>query len=147
MGNICKNSLNNDSDLVEEEIVQKKITGILVVDDLNVIFTLIKQWFKLNNYTVPIKHAKTGYIAKDFLNENPEYNVVFMDIKMSPIDGFESTKLLINNEYKGLILGVSGMIDSESIKYGIKCGMKDIFPKPIMFDELIIKLKSYGYFF
>lgn len=129
-------------------IIKNKVTGILVVDDVKIMFDIINKYFKhYGHRDIQIKYAQNGHTALEILSKaNTPFNVTLMDIKMSPMNGYKTTEELVKTKYNGLILGLTGMVDQESIENGIKAGMRDICSKPVTFDTLLLKMNTYNYY-
>lgn len=65
---------------------------ILVAEDDNINFLLFKRILELKKYKV--LRAVNGQEAVEMCRENPAINLVFMDIKMPILNGFEAFKLI-----------------------------------------------------
>jgi two-component system, sensor histidine kinase len=59
------------------------------------------------------------------------YDVIFMDVHMPDMDGFETTQKILEMTPSSIILGVSADVTLESIQKAKSCGMKDYLTKPI----------------
>ena len=69
------------------------ITGILLVDDVRIMYDIINKYFiHYGHGNINIYYAQNGYNALDKLKDQNDINVILMDIKMSPINGYETTK-------------------------------------------------------
>ena len=65
-----------------------------------------------------------------------DFDVVFMDIHMPDMDGFETTEQILNISPATKILGVSADVTLEAIRRGEQVGMADYLTKPIDKKEL-----------
>jgi CheY-like chemotaxis protein len=76
-----------------------------------------------------------------------KYDVIFMDIQMPEMDGFEATRhirALGVPEAKSIpIIAMTANVFKEDIEKCIESGMNDHVGKPLDFDEVIIKLNTY----
>lgn len=81
-------------------------TILLVEDDVNDVF-FVKRVFQLNHFTNPLQLAENGEIALAYLKGEEIYAdrqkyplpmLVFMDIKMPRVDGFEVLAWMRQNE-------------------------------------------------
>lgn len=123
--------------------INKKLKILLVEDDpiVEKVHTLM---LKKSGYTV--QHAATGYQAVAMAKDH--FDVIFMDIGLPDISGYEATKQIRNyqknqNQSHTFIIGLTGYAHEE---YKIKCleaGMDDVATKPIKFIELQKLLESY----
>lgn len=122
------------------------IKNLLIVDDVTVLGDIFIQYMELEEYNTNVTHAISGLIALEKCKElNPE--VIIMDIKMIPIDGFETTKRLRKAGYAGYIMGFSGMVDFASRQIAAESGMNVLESKPCEIDLIIKKLEKAGYVF
>ena len=106
--------------------------NVLVVDDnkLNVII-LIKL---LKNMGM---NPDAAYNGKEALEQMAlkNYDIIFMDVHMPEMDGYEATRRirLTNNEV--LILGLSADATTSSIEEGLCAGMNNYLTKPLDSDK------------
>jgi CheY-like chemotaxis protein len=56
--------------------------------------------------------------------------LIFMDIHMPEMDGFEATKLIRQQEKEVVIIGLSANVTTEAINKALSCGMNNYLPKP-----------------
>ncbi|MAP54846.1 ATP-binding protein [Altibacter sp.] len=64
------------------------------------------------------------------------YDLIFMDIHMPLMDGFETTKKLLQIQDDLVVLGLSADVTKEAIRNGRESGMCDYLTKPINKEEL-----------
>jgi CheY-like chemotaxis protein len=117
--------------------------NILVVEDNELNQRVIKGVLEGNKIDI----ASNGKEAIDKIESN-FYDVVFMDIAMPILDGYEATKL-IRKKYKDLpIIGLSANTTKENRDKALKYGMNDYILKPInptiLFDILAKYVKIDG---
>ncbi len=107
---------------------ESKKLRVLAVDDnkLNVVI-LAKI---LNNMGMQADLAYNGLQALQMC-ESVEYDIIFMDVHMPEMDGFETTKRIRRNNRKTLILGLSADATNSSIEEGIRSGMDYYLTKPL----------------
>lgn len=90
-----------------------------------------------NYYVYAIDNAQE---ALDILNTK-KIDVIFTDLKMPKIDGFQFTeKIRKINKYIPIIL-VSGNLDLESSKKFLKLGVNDFIDKPFNTNNLLFVLE------
>lgn len=141
-----------DSNSTEKnDCIQDKFT-ILIVDDnsfnVSLIHTLISQIIPYGT----IIHAVNG---KDAIEkyQSQHFDLIFMDIQMPIMNGYEATKVIRKiekntNIYTPIIAISAGTISGEREK-SIQSGMDDYLPKPIDFSGLrnlifmLLKNKTY----
>ena len=110
---------------------KKSISKILVVDDVIYIQTIIKEYLGMLGINKDnIKTLSSGIECLE-LCKKENYDVIFMDINMAGLTGYETTAKLRDNGYKGLIIAITGMSgDNEYVK-AYKSGMNYIHIKPL----------------
>lgn len=110
--------------------------NILVIDDSNTNLVLLESLFKRNGYRV--LSAMSGKEALDLISKTLP-DLIFLDLKMPEIDGFEFMKLLRDNsdwaEIPVVIL--SAISDKETIIRGIEMGVVDYLTKPLEIEKVI----------
>lgn len=67
---------------------------------------------------------------------NPKPNVIFLDIHMEPIDGFEMLNIIQNNpEYSTIpVIALTASVMNEEIRKLRECGFDGVIAKPIDYD-------------
>ncbi|ADG92716.1 integral membrane sensor hybrid histidine kinase [Arcobacter nitrofigilis DSM 7299] len=142
---------NTNSDDIAVELKSKDIIGIeknidkktiLVVDDIEVNRNLLTQI--LNSHGFEVLQASSGYEAIELFKKE-DLSLIFMDIKMSGLDGLETIKI-IRKEEKGKdisIVAVSANVFNEDKEIAIVSGANDFLAKPVDEKELLIVLSKY----
>ncbi|MFA9187750.1 response regulator [Flavobacterium magnesitis] len=113
------------------------ITKALIVED-NIINQ--KVLYKLlNKLNIPSDIANNGKEAVSLYNEN-DYDIIFMDLHMPEMDGFEATKEIHSlTKYKSRnipIIAVTASAFDEDKTKAIASGMDDFVTKPIVLKNL-----------
>ncbi|PIF30627.1 PAS domain S-box-containing protein [Flavobacterium sp. 9] len=123
--------INSKTDCINE-LRDKSIT-FLIVEDNKVNMMLLKTIIKNLYNNAFIYECENGYEAvQQFENINP--NMVFMDIQMPIMNGYETTKA-IRNTSRGRdipIIAVTAGAEKEERNKCISAGMNDYISKPIM---------------
>jgi len=117
------NCLENETDKI-----------ILIAEDDNINFLLLKKILQIKNYT--ILRAANGQEAVDICTQNPDINLVFMDIKMPVKDGykaFEEIKIFRPNLPVVAQTAHSSSEDKERI---MKAGFTDYITKPLEKEKI-----------
>ncbi len=114
---------------------------ILVVDDIEINRTLLTQVLTLYGFT--IIEASSGFEALEIF-KSKELDLIFMDIKMSGIDGLETIKQIRKIEKTNPIpiIAVSANVFNEDKQSAIKSGANDFLAKPIDEKELLLILSK-----
>ncbi|MBN2350390.1 MAG: response regulator [Bacteroidales bacterium] len=102
---------------------------ILVVDDEELNWLLIKA--NLEDTNAEIIWARLGQEAIDIVLSGKKIDLIFMDMKMPIMDGYETTRQikLINNEIP--IVAQTAYALQEEIKRCMESGCDDYISKPI----------------
>ncbi|HEA30617.1 MAG TPA: response regulator [Leeuwenhoekiella sp.] len=113
--------------------------SVLAVDDnkLNVII-LVKL---LRNMGMNPDFAYNGKEALE-KTESKNYDIIFMDVHMPEMDGYETTRRIRHTDDNVLILGLSADATTSSIDEGLCAGMNDYLTKPLDLEKLAILLKE-----
>ena len=111
----------------------KKDIKILVAED-NIINQKVAQtFFKNLGYEIDI--AGNGKVAVEKANQK-EYDIVFMDIMMPEMDGWEATQLMRDEGKDFPIVAITADIGEEAREKAKEEGMNDFIPKPVRIEEI-----------
>lgn len=113
---------------------------ILIVDDSEIICTIIKDILKTTFPYIEVAHSgEQGIEAAKKLKPT----LILLDIIMKGIDGFEACKILKNTpETKNIpIIFITGNNDSVSVLKGFEVGAADYVSKPFIPEELKARVK------
>ncbi|SOD95566.1 response regulator [Spirosoma fluviale] len=120
------------------------MTTILVVDDEVDVEPLMQNWFrrKIQQETYRFHFAYTGREALNLLQNEPDIDLVLLDINMPEMDG-----LTVLNELSALdrLLGVvmvSAYSDMNNIRIAMNRGAFDFVVKPIDFSDLEVTIEK-----
>jgi len=141
--NIKKNDVANEAGKEMEKFEGKYI---LLAEDIDInreIVTTILEQTLIN-----IDCAVNGEQAVKMFSESPgKYGMIFMDLQMPEMDGYEATRLIrasgIPEAEKIPIIAMTANVFREDVEKCLSVGMNGHIGKPINFDELIEKLKQY----
>ncbi|WP_289658717.1 response regulator [Flavobacterium panacagri] len=129
------NSLNNI-------LFEKKV--LIVDDDVRNIYSLSKalEAFKMNVIT-----AFDGKEAIKILEENPDTDVVLLDMMMPNMDGYETAeKIRANPKFLNLaVIAVTAKAMTGDREKCIKAGASDYITKPVDVDQLLSLLRVWLY--
>jgi signal transduction histidine kinase/CheY-like chemotaxis protein len=127
---------------LNEVLAGKKI--LVTDDDVRNIFSLTKA---LEIHNMNVITAVDGKEALKQLEENPDTNVVLMDIMMPEMDGYEAMqKIRQKREFKNLpIIAVTAKAMSGDREKCIQAGASDYISKPVDIDQLLSLLRVWLY--
>lgn len=125
--------------------INKPMTRILLVED-----NLVNQKLAtkvLEKIGFPVETAINGIEALEAL-EKMDFNLVFMDIQMPEMDGFECTKLIRDSSSKVRdhsipVIAMTANAMSGDRESCLQAGMDDYISKPIRMDALKEILEKY----
>ena len=144
-----KENINNKTDKIEhkrdittdKETIIKKLKGlrILVAEDNLTNQDIALAIFEGKGMFVEI--AENGQQAFDAV-KNKKFDVIFMDIHMPAMDGYETTKAIrqwekqFDNKKKIPIIAMTANSDKEDREKCLNAGMDELISKPFQVDKL-----------
>lgn len=149
MGNTgCKNT--NDATFATDvkEIVKKNkrfLKKIMVVDDVKIMGDIISEYFKIANKQVQVLYAQNGLEAIQLVKEHLDIDIVWMDIVMQPLNGYDTTKELLQINPSLHVIGLTGMVDEISRQQCREVGMQVVCIKPVHFETLVNIVEQLNY--
>ena len=114
-------------DIVEEAM------NVLVVDDEEILRSLLEKILKKEGYTVHL--AASGKEALRILEGNP-VDIVVSDIKMPEMDGIELLKVVKENHPNVGVIMMTAYADTCSVKDALLLGADDYVTKPFKTVEI-----------
>ena len=122
-----------------------KSINVLVVDDNPSNLKLVGELLK--DLRVEVSKASSGEEAITLFKKNP-YSVIFMDVQMPSMDGFETTKKIRqleadSNTRTPIIALTAHAVEEEKAKL-LLAGMDDFASKPIREEELVELMKRWA---
>ncbi|MDR2619146.1 MAG: response regulator [Treponema sp.] len=102
----------------------------------------------LESTALDIDCADNGAEAvKKFFADPDRYNMIFMDVQMPEMDGFEATRRIRSLDLQWAktipIVAMTANVFKEDIEKCLASGMNDHVSKPIDIDEVMNKLRQY----
>lgn len=108
---------------------------VLVVDDNEINRKIIKYLIQRLLPNADILEADNGESAL-IMQRSSKPDVVFMDIQMPRMDGFEAAKIIRQTDSKVAIVGISAYTGDEEKKKAFQSGFNYYFTKPIKVEDL-----------
>jgi hypothetical protein len=117
---------------------------LIVDDDVRNIFALSSA---LESYQMDVLHAEDGREGIKLLQENPDVDVVLMDIMMPEMDGYETMQAIRKLErFASLpIIALSAKAMKADRDKCIEAGASDYISKPLDIDQLLSLLRVWLY--
>lgn len=124
--------------------ILKDKTVLIADDDIRNIFSLTKALEIQGMKVIP---AMNGKEALTVLKENPDVDVVLMDMMMPEMDGYETIReIRSDNSYKNLpVLAVTSKAMMGDREKCIAVGASDYISKPVDIDQLVSLLRVWLY--
>jgi CheY-like chemotaxis protein len=124
--------------------VLKDKNVLIADDDMRNIFSLTKA---LEKYQMNIIAAVDGKDALVKLKENPNIDIVLMDMMMPEMDGYESTAAIRkDSKFRNLpVIAVTAKAMMGDRAKCISAGASDYITKPVDIDQLLSLLRVWLY--
>jgi len=138
------------SKIQDDEASEEKIDfsgyKILLADDVEINREIVLA--VLEPMGLEIIEAEDGQKAFDLFSSNPEtFDLIFMDIHMPGIDGYEAAKLIRAHKHPSAqtvpIVAMTANVFKEDVEHCKAAGMNDHIGKPLDFGALMNILKKY----
>ncbi|UKM64801.1 response regulator [Flavobacteriaceae bacterium GSB9] len=107
--------------------------NVLIVDDNNLNVIVLKKF--LEDIGIEADSAKNGKLALDKFSQK-DYQLIFMDIHMPEMDGWEATKEIRKHNNEVIIFGLSANVTTEAIDKALESGMNNYLSKPFKKEHL-----------
>jgi len=124
---------------------------ILLAEDIEINREIILEFLKPTNLNIDC--AENGEAAVRLFSESPDkYNMIFMDIQMPEMDGYNATRAIRSIEAKlaesGIrkqipIIAMTANVFREDIEKCLEAGMNGHVGKPVDFSEVIYHLRQH----
>ena len=124
----------------QQNIKEKELKTILVAEDEEVNFLYIEALLSNKYKTL---HAINGQVAIDMFIENPNIDLVLMDLKMPVMDGFEATSKIKSINPEIPIIALTAYSTTEDKKKSLENGCDDFMSKPFKRKKLYLLLDKY----
>jgi hypothetical protein len=128
------NQLDVTYSIVNEGIKSKDLK-ILVVDDE----VVVRKYFGiiLKDVKKEIIYATTGKEAVEKYCENPDIDLILMDVRMPEMNGFEATKIIREKNKDVKIIIQSAFVELSDKQEAIKAGANEFLSKPVNKNKLM----------
>jgi CheY-like chemotaxis protein len=143
---VCEASEYADKDDVSPEDYNFEGKTLLLVEDVEINREIILTLLEPSG--IHIIEAENGEDAvQKFEQSAPEIDIVFMDIKMPLMDGFEATAAIRSSGWPGAgavpIIALTANAFQEDINQARAAGMNDHLSKPIDIDKVFAVMSKY----
>lgn len=117
----------------------KKTIKVLIADDEEISFMLLKKLMQKGN--VEIIRAKNGEEAYEIYKNNPDINLILMDLRMPQVDGYVAAQL-IKNESPDIPIIAQSAYSFKDDKENVSKSFNGYLSKPVNkkeFEEVVHK--------
>ena len=120
------------------ELAGKK--ALIVDDDIRNIFALTGA---LEQQGITVINAENGKDGIEMLKENPDIDIVLMDIMMPELDGYDTIRIIRGlDEFKNLpIIAITAKAMKGDREKCIEAGASDYIAKPVNMEQLMSLLR------
>jgi len=127
----------------EECLIHSNGSGlkILIVEDDVISEKLIKATVKM--FSKEVLKAGTGVEGVEACRNNPDIDLVLMDIKMPEMDGLEATRQIRQFNKEVIIIAQTAFALTGDREKAIGAGCNDYIAKPIKKAELMVLIQKY----
>ncbi len=115
-----------------------KTLKILVAEDDDINFMFLEYLF--NNSKHKLVRAINGQAAVDIYNEQKDFDIILMDLKMPVMSGFEATRI-IKKSFSGIpIIALTAYVFEDDRQKAVNSGCDDFIVKPYRMEDLFEKI-------
>ncbi|HRW22303.1 MAG TPA: response regulator [Bacteroidales bacterium] len=129
-----KKAIAIDQKHSKTKISDTKKTTVLIAEDNELNFIYLKELLKKYNFEVI--RASNGKEAVDTCKSNTEIGLVFMDIKMPVLNGYEATEIIKHNNPNLPVIIQSAYAMEEDLEFAKNVGCNAYLTKPINSQKL-----------
>ncbi len=131
------------SDEGEKLQIDPEVSGlkVLIVEDDKISDLLILKLLKKISHSV--LHSETGVEAIEICRNNPDLDLVLMDIKMPDMNGYEATRQIRQFNKEVVIIAQTAFGLSGDREKAIEAGCNDYIAKPINKAKLLLLVQKY----
>ncbi|KAE8377168.1 hypothetical protein BDV26DRAFT_264305 [Aspergillus bertholletiae] len=133
---------SSPSETKEPELRPQRLARVLVVDDNSINLGLMLTFMKKRNLAV-LDSAQNGKVAVDAVEQLQQgYDLIFMDISMPVMNGFEATRAIRAIEKErdcctpATIIALTGLSSSRDESEALTSGVDLFLTKPVSFKEV-----------
>jgi CheY-like chemotaxis protein len=126
---------------VEHKEVEIKNLKILIVEDDEISYSLLTKM--LQKISKEVLYVITGFEAVEACRNNPDIDLVLMDIRMPKMDGNEATRQIRQFNKDVIIIAQTAYAFAGDREKAIEAGCNDYISKPIDNTLLYEVIKKY----
>ena len=127
--------------LMTQPIDKATLQKVLIVEDDEASQILLE--YTIKPFSKAVLIARTGVEAIETFRNNRDIDLIFMDIKMPEMDGYEATRQIRQYDNQVIIIAQTAYALSDDIERAIASGCTDYITKPIRKDHLLALVQKY----
>jgi hypothetical protein len=139
---LSKRVEKKDTKSVVSEKSQDKKLKILIAEDDEVSETLLK--YILEPVAHEILNAPNGEQAVEASKQNPDIDVILMDIRMPKMNGYDATRQIRTFNKDVVIIAQTAFAMEGDHEKALEAGCNDYISKPIQLDKFKVILKKFN---
>ncbi len=132
--------IEDNFDLLKENIDIRKLK-ILIAEDDDVSELLLEETIK--TFSKEIQKVRTGVEAVEVSRNNPDIDLILMDIRMPDMNGYQATQQIRKFDKEVVIIAQTAYGLSGDKEKAIKEGCNDYISKPLNKTELLTIIQKY----
>jgi CheY-like chemotaxis protein len=123
-----------------EKAIHTEENTILIVEDDETSSILLQVYLSKEKYN--LLYAVNGKMAVKMFRENPDIDLILMDLKMPVMDGYEATRQIKEmNRNIPIIAQSAYALSGDNVK-ALEAGCDDYVTKPVKKEELLAKIEA-----
>jgi hypothetical protein len=131
----------DQQDLFSDDYDNPRMLKILIAEDDKVSEMLLN--IEVKSFCREIVKARTGFEAVETFRNNPDTDLILMDIRMPEMDGYEATRQIRGFNKEVVIIAQTAYGLSGDREKAIKSGCNDYIAKPIYKADLLAMVKMH----
>lgn len=135
-----KKKNNKANNINTNEKIEKDLK-IIVVDDNEVAISLLRKY--LENYSSEIYTAMNGNEAIELYKSQSDADLIFMDMKLPSIDGYEITQQIREFNKDVIIIAQTAYALNEEKQKALNAGCNDYIAKPYNEEDILNLIKKW----
>lgn len=134
------NQLFSDAETLTDEQSLSRL-NVLIAEDEDISFQLIYNY--ISGFCSNVLRAKTGIEAVEIYSDNPELDLILMDVKMPEMDGYEATRQIRKTGSEIVIIAQTAYGLTSDVNTALLAGCNDYIAKPINKLELTAMIQKH----
>jgi two-component system, cell cycle response regulator DivK len=116
----------------------QKALKILVAEDDDINYMFIEYLFVGSKHK--ISRAIHGQMAVDMFNDQPDFDIILMDLKMPVMSGYTAARIIKESNPKVPVIALTAHVYDEDKEKAMQAGCDDFIAKPYKMEDLFEKI-------